>query len=106
MKTYKWTKGEYKIATNPNCHIENQTDTRKGYILNNIFGVDSQRRSVTHLPTGLKMPGYFNLVRDAKSYAESLLPLTDWKTLTQNNATERFTPIKSQILAIVDQHAI
>lgn len=123
MKTHQWKKGEYKIATNPNCTIENQTDTRKGYILVQVsrsaplglpakewhfpvFGIDNQMRSVTHIPTGLKLPGYFSRLRDAKAYAEALWPLIDWLTLTQGNATERFTPIKSKILKLMSQHGI
>lgn len=104
MKTLKWSKGEFKVNTNPNCRIEDQTDTRKGYVLDNVFGIDS-RRNVTHLATGLKLPGYFSRLRDAKAYAEALFPITDWLTLTQDNAKERFTPIKTKILSLVERHA-
>lgn len=102
----KWHKGEYRIATNPNCPVAEQTDTRKGYVLGKIFGIDNITRSVTHLPTGLKLPGYFSRLRDAKAYAEALFPLTDWQTVTQDNATERFTPIKNTILKLMEEHGI
>lgn len=103
----RWHKGEFKITTNPNYKsVEEQTDTRKGYTFAGVFGIDSQRRNVTDLQTGLKLPGYFSRVRDAKSYAEALFPLTDWQTLTQDNASERFTPIKAQILSLMQAHGI
>jgi hypothetical protein len=105
MKTiHKWTKGDYKIATNPNCrYLQEQSDTRQGYMLGKIFGIDSKMWSVTHLPTGLKMPGYFSRLRDAKFYVTSILPLTDWLTLTVENSTERLTPIKQQILNAIKE---
>jgi hypothetical protein len=102
----KWYKGEYRIATNPNCHIENQTNTRKGYIFAEVFGIDNEMRNVTHLPTGLKLPGYFSRLKDAKAYAEALFSLTDWRTVTQDNARERFTPIKTTILNLMNEYAI
>jgi hypothetical protein len=102
----KWHKGEYRIATNPNCRIAGQTDTRKGYVLGKVFGIDKGTHSVTHLPTGLKLPGYFSRLRDAKAYAEALLPLTDWLSLTQTNAVERFTPIKTTIFELMKEHGI
>ena len=103
----KWTKGEYKIATNPNCHyVSEQTDTRQGYIFGKLFGIDKQTWSVTHLPTGLKLPGYFSRFRDAKDYVATLHPLTDWLTITEQNATERFTPIKDAILVAMRTHGI
>ncbi len=107
-RTQKWHKGEYRIATNPNCHIEGQTETRNGYIFGNVFGIDSDSRmkSVTHLQTGLKLPGYFSRLKDAKAFAEALFPLTDWHTLTQDNAAERFTPIKTTILNLMKEHGI
>lgn len=108
MKTQKrkWTRGEYRIATNPNCHIEEQKDTRAGYVFEKVFGIDQKTRSVTHIPTGLKLPGYFSRLKDAKAYAEALFPLTDWLTITEKNATERFTPIKPTILNLMTEHGI
>jgi hypothetical protein len=105
-RTQKWHKGEYWIATNPNCHIEEQTKTRNGYVFGQVFGIDSRTKNITHLQTGLKLPGYFSRLRDAKAYAEALFPLTDWHTLTQDNAAERFTPIKTTIMSLMKEHGI
>ena len=106
-RTRKWKRGKYKVALNPRCtYAQEQGDTRKGYVLDNTFGIDSQMHNVTHLPTGLKLPGYFTLLRDAKAYAEALFPLTDWLTITQDNAAERFAPIKPTILNLMQKHGI
>ena len=106
MNTHKWIKGEFKIATNPHWQHNEPSDTRKGYTLSQVFGIANDTRNVTHIPTGYKLPGYFKRLRDAKAYAEALLPLTDWMTLTIDNGRERLDTVKSTITKLMQKHGI
>lgn len=99
----RYVKREYKIAVHPDNHPDN---TRQGYVLGNLFGINAKTWDVTHIPTGRRMPGMFARLKDAKAYIADILPLAVWSELTDSNSHEFFPPIKPQILAAVKAHGI
>ena len=57
-----------------------------------LWGINSRPRRgpfrITHLPTGLLMPGEFPRQRDARRFCETIDPLVDWEEVTPENVTE------------------